>query len=317
MEDLYPPKGLIIDLITPLTKECDIDEEGLERHLKRVTPHIHALLIGSPFVGEGRYLHPELKEKLLDRTMPLTEGRIPLFIWITQDREDETRKTLLRLQKRLKTRKYNGQAFWVDAPLYYHSNRGLPEWYEDISTLIDEPIVLYNDPTLIQQIGSPFKRNNIRTSILKDLIQINKIQGLVFSGSLDRAHNYQKAVRSRPDFRIYDGDESRFLIHPSLSGVVSMGANLVPEAWRKITSSSLRMNAHQADYPDYLKQIWEIGGYLSHLRETYQTHGANIIKMILADKGVIEDPTCMEGIDGLDDQLGALKELMAQYNGYH
>ena len=96
-----------------------------------------------------------------------------------------------------------------------------------------------------------------------------------------------------------------------------MGANLVPEAWRKITSSSLRMNAHQADYPDYLKQIWEIGGYLSHLRETYQTHGANIIKMILADKGVIEDPTCMEGIDGLDDQLGALKELMAQYNGYH
>ena len=281
MEDLYPPKGLIIDLITPLTKECDIDEEGLERHLKRVTHHIHALLIGSPFVGEGRYLHPELKEKLLDRTMPLTEGRIPIFIWITQDREDETRKTILRLQKRLKTRKYNGQVFWVDAPLYYHSNRGLPEWYEDISTLIDEPIVLYNDPTLIQQIGSPFKRNNIRTSILKDLIQINKIQGLVFSGSLDRAHNYQKAVRSRPDFRIYDGDESRFLIHPSLSGVVSMGANLVPEAWRKITSSSLRMNAHQADYPDYLKQIWEIGGYLSHLRETYQTHGANIIKIII------------------------------------
>lgn len=317
MEVSHLPKGLIVDLITPLTKGCEIDGESLGRHLKRVAPHAHALLLGSPFVGEGKYFGPELREELFDKALSLVGGRMPIFIWITQDTEDGTRKTLLRLRKRLEVQKYTGQVLWVDAPLYYHSNRGLPELYQDISSLIEEPIILYNDPKLIQRIGSPFKRNNIRTSVLKELIQIHMIQGLIFSGSLDRAHNYQKAVRPRSDFRIYDGDESRFLIHPSLSGVVSMGANLAPEAWQKITTASLRINGHQADYPDYLKQIWEIGGYLSHLKEIYQTHGAIIIKMILADKGIIEDSTCIEGEGGFNDRLGELKKLVQQYHDYH
>jgi dihydrodipicolinate synthase/N-acetylneuraminate lyase len=210
-----------------------------------------------------------------------------------------------------------GRVFWIDAPLYYHSNRGLPELYQDMAQLVKEPFILYNDPKLIQRIGSPLKRNNIRTNILKEIVQINQVQGLIFSGSLDRAHNYQKAVRSRLDFRIYDGDESRFLIHPSLSGVVSMGANLAPEAWKKITDSSLRMNDRQADYPDYLKQIWEIGGYLSHLREVYHVRGARIIKMILADKGIIEDSTYMEREGIFGAQLSELKKLVQQYNDYH
>ena len=96
-----------------------------------------------------------------------------------------------------------------------------------------------------------------------------------------------------------------------------MGANLAPEAWQKITTASLRINGHQADYPDYLKQIWEIGGYLSHLKEIYQTHGAIIIKMILADKGIIEDSTCIEGEGGFNDRLGELKKLVRQYHDYH
>ncbi|MBN1850727.1 MAG: dihydrodipicolinate synthase family protein [Deltaproteobacteria bacterium] len=317
MAELNPPKGLIVDLITPLTKRRDIDEVSLTRHLKRVIPHVHALLLGSPLIGEGRYLGPVLREQLLEKTLSIVEGHMPVFIWITQDSEGETRMTLIRLRKRLEIRKYTGQVFFVDAPLYYHSNRGLPELYQDMISSIEDSVILYNDPQLIKHIGSPFKRNNIRTSVLRELILNEKIQGLVFSGSLDRAHNYQKAVSSRPDFRIYDGDESRFLIHPSLGGVVSAGANLAPEAWQKITGASLRMNGRQSDYPDYLKQIWEIGGYLSRLREIYQTHGAVVIKMILAEKGIIDHTTCMEEEGGLDVRPDELKELVQQYKNYH
>jgi dihydrodipicolinate synthase/N-acetylneuraminate lyase len=318
MEDLHPPKGLIVDLITPLTKGCEIDGEGLERHLKRVMPHVHAVWLGSPFVGEGEHLTPELREGLLDRAMSLIGGRIPIFVWVTQGSEDGVRETVLRLHNRIEARRYSGRIFWVDAPLFYHSNRGLPELYQEMTTRVQEPFILHNDPKLIQRMGSPFKRNNIRTSILKDIVRIDQVQGLIFSGSLDRAHHYQKAVRSRLDFHMYDGDESRFLIHPSLSGVVSVGANLAPEAWYKITLSSLRMNNRKTDYPDYLKQIWEIGGYLSHLRDIYQGHGARIIKMILADKGVLNDASCMEGEGDLDeDRRKELEVLVQQYNDSH
>lgn len=316
MEALHPPKGLIVDLITPLTSGYEIDNRGLERHLKRVLPYIQALFLASPSIGEGKMLGLEQREELLDNVLSVVKGRIPIFTWLTQKTQEETKKILLRLRKRLDVRRYIGQIFWVDAPLFYHSNRGLPLYYQDISSLVPDPFILYNAPGLIKQLGSPLKRNNIRTNILKELVRINKIQGLIFSGSLDRAHNYQKAVRTRSHFRIYDGDESRFLVHPSLSGVVSMGANLVPKAWNKITSSSLKMNGSTPDYPDYLKQIWEIGGYLDKLKDIYNTDGPILIKMILADKGIIESPVCLEETENLEDKFSALKDILQQYDAY-
>ncbi len=316
MEALHPPRGLIVDLITPLTSECEVDSRGLERHLKRVMPHIQALFLASPFIGEGIVLGLEQREELLDNVLSIVQGRLPIFTWITQKTQEETKKILLRLRKRLGVRKYVGKIFWVDAPLYYHSNRGLPLYYQDISSLVPDPFILYNDPALIKQLGSPLKRNNIRTNILKELVRVNKIQGLIFSGSLDRAHNYQKAARTRSHFRIYDGDESRFLVHPSLSGVVSIGANLVPKAWNKITSSSLKTNGRETDYPDYLKQIWEIGGYLDRLKAIYNTDGPILIKMILADKGIIESPACLEETENFADEFSELKDILEQYEVY-
>lgn len=279
-------------------------------------PHIQALFLASPFIGEGKNLGLEQREELLDNVLSVAQGRIPIFTWITQKTQEETKKILLRLRKRVDVRQYMGQIFWVDAPLYYHSNRGLPLYYQAISSLVPDPFILYNDPELIKLLGGPLKRNNIRTNILKELVRINEIQGLIFSGSLDRAHNYQKAVRMRSGFRIYDGDESRFLVHPSLSGVVSMGANLVPKAWNKITSSSLKMNGREVDYPDYLKQIWEIGGYLDKLKDIYNLDGPILIKMILADKGVIESPVCLEETEDLEDKFSALKNMLHQYDVY-
>ena len=135
---------------------------------------------------------------------------------------------LRKLRKRLEKRAYDGPVYWIDSPLYYHSNRGLPLYYQDLSASVKEPFLLYNHPSLIKQVARPFKRSNISTGILKELAQIESIIGLIFFGSLDRSRNYQKAVRSRPAFRIYDGEEAHFLTHPSLSGVISVGANLAP-----------------------------------------------------------------------------------------
>ena len=147
----------------------------------------------------------------------------------------------------------------MDTPLNYHSNRGLPDYYRELQTLVNFPLVLHNDPEAVHTTRT-FKRHNIRTAVLKELVQIEGIVGLIFSGSLERSHHYQRACRGRQHFRLYDGDEKRFLEHPSMGGVVSVGANLAPVAWEKITQSSIQLHAHRENYPDRLQQIWESGG---------------------------------------------------------
>ncbi|MFH1122234.1 MAG: dihydrodipicolinate synthase family protein [Pseudomonadota bacterium] len=310
------PRGLIIDLITPLNPNGDIDGRGLGRHLDRVLPQVQALLLASPHMGEGRNLTAHQRVELLEKAIVVTRGEVPILVWITCETPEETRETLLLLAEKSKARKYSGPVFWVDTPLYYHSNRGLLQYYDRLAAETEAPWILCNDPDLIKKLSRPLKRNNLRTSILKDIAHINKVQGMIYLGSPDRARNYAKAVRSRPEFRIYDGDESYFLRHPSLSGVVSAGANLAPKAWQKITNSSLNLTGDRPDYPDHLRQIWEAGEYLQELMGLYQAQPVPLVKKILADMGIIESPATHEKGEVPEKTVSALTAVMRNHGDY-
>jgi dihydrodipicolinate synthase/N-acetylneuraminate lyase len=252
----------------------------------------------------------------LEKTLVTVRGRLPVLVWITQDTEEKTRETLGLLSKTLKGRKYKGQVCWLDTPLYYHSNRGLVSYYRGLTTLTQEPWLLHNDPELIDRMARSFKRNNIRTSVLREILGIEEIQGLLYSGSLDRAGNYQKATRARPDFRIYDGDELRFLTHPSLSGVVSAGANLSPRAWSKITEASLGLSDRREDYPDRLQQIWKTGQYLRTLLDLYRPQSVQIIKQVLSDAGILESPKGTVQAEEAGEKVRSIIEEMTKFGDY-
>jgi dihydrodipicolinate synthase/N-acetylneuraminate lyase len=316
MEALKPPRGLIIDLITPLKEDGAIDGRGLGQLLDRVLPCVQAVLVASPYMGEGEHLNPPKREELFDKTLVVTRGRVPVMAWISGETADETRATLLLLEKRLRARNYTGQVHWVDTPLYYHSNRGLFDHYEDLIALTRSPLLIHNDPDLIRKRGRPFKRNNIRTSILKQIVDIEGIQGLIFLGDLRRAYNYQRAARHRSHFRLYDGDENHFLRYPSLSGIVSAGANLAPRVWQKVTDSSLHSRETPQDYPDSLQQMLEAGEYLQKLRDLYYAGPVPLIKRLLSAMGIIGSPTSMAETGGMESRVDELKKLMAHHGDF-
>jgi dihydrodipicolinate synthase/N-acetylneuraminate lyase len=267
-------------------------------------------------MGEGGNLTARQREDLMEKTLVVVRGQVPVLVWITQDTEQKTRETLGLLSKRLKTRKYSGQVCWLDTPLYYHSNRGLLSHYRNLTTLTREAWLLHNDPGLIDQLGRPFKRNNIRTAILTEILGIDEIQGLLYLGSMDRAGKYEKATRARPDFKIYDGDELRFLTHPSLSGVVSAGANLSPKGWSKITEASLGLSDNREDYPDRLQQIWRTGRYLQSLLDLYSSQAVQVIKQVLAEAGIIGNPTCtVQGVE-VGEKVRSIIEEMKNHGDY-
>ena len=316
MAALSLPRGLIVDLLTPLKQNGDIDGRSLGRQLDRVLPHVQAVLAAGPRMGEGRNLSAEQRAEIMEKSLAVVGGQVPVLVWITQETEQKTAETLGLLSKRLKARKYKGRVCWLDTPLYYHSNRGLVSHYRQLTAPTQESWLLHNDPGLIDQLARSFKRNNIRTSILKDIMGIDEIQGLLFLGSLDRAGNYQKATRTRPDFRIYDGDELRFLTHPSLSGVVSAGANLSPKAWRKITEASLGFTENKEGYPDRLKQIWETGRYLQALLDLYSSQTVPVIKRVLWDAGILESPTCFVEAGDVEEKVRSIIEEMKTFGEY-
>jgi dihydrodipicolinate synthase/N-acetylneuraminate lyase len=306
-------RGLIVDLITPLNRGGDIDGTGLGRHLDSVLPHVQGIFLASPYVGEGKNLNPGRREELFEKALVVVRGRVPILFWVSGETIEETGDILQRLRKRIEKRAYNGPVHWIDSPLYYHSNRGLPAYYQDLTSSVKEPFLLYNHPNLIKQLARPLKRTNIRTGILKELARIEGIKGLIFFGSLDRSRNYQKAVRSRPDFKIYDGEEAHFLTHPSLSGVISVGANLAPREWQKITASSLHTSGDQKSYPDHLQQIWKTGEYLGLLMEIYSGQPEVVVKEVLADGEIIDSPACTSEEVPTEDRTRLVKELRARY----
>jgi dihydrodipicolinate synthase/N-acetylneuraminate lyase len=316
MAALSSPRGLIVDLITPLKQNGDLDGRSLGRQLGRVLPYVQAVLIAGPCLGEGGNLSAVQRAELMEKTLVVIKGQVPVLVWITQDTEQKTRDTLALLSNALKTKEYKGQVCWLDTPLYYHSNRGLVSYYRSLTTLTRESWLLHNDPGLIDRPDRSFKRNNIRTAVLKEILGIEEIQGLLYSGSLDRAGNYQKATRARPDFRIYDGDEMRFLTHPSLSGVVSAGANLSPKAWSRITEASLGLSDTREDYPDRLQQIWKTGQYLRTLLDLYRSQPVQVIKQVLSDAGIIESPRCTVQAEEVGEKVRSIIEEMTKFRDY-
>ncbi|MBW1996677.1 MAG: dihydrodipicolinate synthase family protein [Deltaproteobacteria bacterium] len=319
MTGLDAPRGLIVDLVTPLEKTGDIDTGSLHRLLNRVIPYCQAVLLASPQAGEGSFLNPAQIKKLLEASLSIIGGKIKVFFWMSRKSEDETRENLLELARTVGKRGTRANVFWVDTPLSYRSNRGLPAYYRELTSKARALFILSNDPEFVQKSKGekqPLKRSNIRTGILKELASIQEIKGMIFRGPLGRAHNYQKAVRTRPEFRIYDGDEAHFLNYPSLSGVISPGASLAPKPWQRITASSMSLEDPDYRYPDQVRQILDAGAFVSELRGFYQHHPAPVLKEALCRLGVIACNASWEKLEVPPEHIDRLVEVVKRQDEY-
>jgi 4-hydroxy-tetrahydrodipicolinate synthase len=241
MDSVYslPPKGLLPALITPFDSKGGIDWPSLRDLIESLLPFSDGLLIGEPLAGEGLFLPTDIRLELFRGCLEAVRGRKPLFLCPTASTSEETVKCVEAGDRIIGAFRENPSVFWFDLPLWHHSNRKLPQFYEEWGQRSPFPILLYNHPLLISSLKHSLKRKNIRTAVLKRLAENEQIVGLIQAGDFQRTLHYQRAVRSRREFRIYDGDEINFLNQPSASGVISWGANLLPAEWQEIVKGAL------------------------------------------------------------------------------
>ncbi|HSR13904.1 MAG TPA: dihydrodipicolinate synthase family protein [Thermodesulfobacteriota bacterium] len=285
-----PPKGLIISLVTPLAEDGGIDLVSLRKLIERTLPSCDALMFGEGFVGEGLTLSNPSRRDLLRSAVDIVSGRKPLILFPTAATTEDTYGNIVEVARGAASLEGKGSLFFADIPLWHHSNRKLPQLYEEWAKETPFPFVLYNNPRLIAHLNRSMKSNNIRTAVLKRLAENEKIVGLVQTGDLRRTIHYQRAVRSRRDFRIYDGDELSFLNSPSSSGVVSGAASLCPAEWKETVSASLRMSEDPAANLLLLRQ----SGKMRDLSAVLKRNPAAGLKFALRRLGVISSSEVLE-----------------------
>ena len=291
---VLPPKGLIGALVTPLDDRYNIDTSSLKSLFDYTADNLHGVLIGAGDIGEGLVLSNEQRVELIKAGMEAVRGKLPLFLSITGNTEDETAENILYVQRTKKELNYRGDIFLLDCPLWYHSNKGLPGLYVEFGKVAPLPFVLYNNPSIITELKKHLKRKNIRTNILKKLSKNGQIMGICHAGGLKRAINYAGAVRERKDFRVYDANELNFLSMPSLGGVVAQGANILPRQWRVVVESSINPKETFKEEGTYFSQLWDAGQTLKAFNKAYIQNPVAIIKFALKLKGKIKSNTVAE-----------------------
>ena len=308
------PRGLIIELATPLTGDGRLDHESLARLIDWSAAAADGFVLAGPRCGELLTLPESTWRQLVEEGLGLIGPQKPLMIGVTGSSLDSTRKRLDFVKKLSRPHGSDGRLFIADLPLWYHSNRGLPDAIASLTDDHDLPMVLINHPDTIDSLGKPAKRSNIRTAVLKKISTNRQVRGLVFSGDIKREINYRRAIRQRRDMALFDGEERAFLSRPSSAGVVSMGANLFPEPWQAIVDGSLGRKDRLPPFPGRGRFLLDWAGLLGQLAAKLESDPARTVKAALKMTGVIDSeystqPTPPLGTQELDDLAAWLEDF--------
>lgn len=211
-------QGVIIPLVTPLTKDEKLDENGLRLILRYMLDSgVHGIfMLGS--TGEFPVLDEGTKQKALEVAISEVNGRLPVLAGITSV---GTRQTLENLRM--------AQDAGVDAvvlsPGYYypHSQDEVLRHYETICNHTEVPIVIYNVPSRV--------RTALELNTVATLAQMDSIMGIKDS-SCD-FHFFQRLlslIGEADNFAVLQGDESTLGVSVLIgaSGIVPGIGNLDP-----------------------------------------------------------------------------------------
>ncbi len=281
------PEGLLIELVTPLTPVGLLDRASLDRLVQRVSPWAAALVAGTPGLGEALELPPLVRQELFTALLESKPPTLPLFFGITGGSLEETLALAQQLERLLVPESAPG-IYWLDLPLWWHSNRGLPQAYARLSASLARPLVLLNQPHLVRSLAKPLKHLNIRTAVLKKLTNLAGVAGLIHHGELRRFLHYYAAAAARPDFMLYEGDERRFLTRPGARGVVSAGAQLLPQVWHQVAQACLSLS--QGNGQGDAAALLDLSRHLLALQDCYHLQPAPLLKLGLHELGILTHP---------------------------
>ena len=212
-------EGTYVAMVTPFTKDLEIDEEGFRSNINYLIEKGVNGLVGAGTTGESATITHDEHQKIIDILVDEADGRVETVAGTGSNATSEA----------LSLTKYAYDAGADSALLitpYYNKpqQHGMVQHYRTITEAVDLPLIAYNVPS--------------RTGINMDvdtIVQLAKIDGVdavkEASGSVDKVSDIYKALSNEgleDDFSILSGEDSLTLplMAVGATGVISASANV-------------------------------------------------------------------------------------------
>jgi len=230
IEGVYPA------LITPFTKDDEIDEEGLRRMVEYVIEGGVAGIVPCGTTGESATLSHEEHKRVIDVVVDCS--KVPV---IAGTGSNNTKEAVDFTKHAEDT---GADACLLITPYYNKPNvKGLKEHFKRIGDSVDIPLILYNIPSRTGQ--------NVNAETMVALAsEVENIKGVKeASGDLKQIGAIIRSITERGlDFTVVAGDD--FLTLPVMSlggkGVISVAANIAPREMSEMVTAMLNGEMEKA-----------------------------------------------------------------------
>ncbi|MCW3128696.1 MAG: 4-hydroxy-tetrahydrodipicolinate synthase [Methanophagales archaeon] len=230
IEGVYPA------LITPFTKDDEIDEEGLRRMVEYVIEGGVAGIVPCGTTGESATLSHEEHKRVIDVVVDCS--KVPVIAGTGSNNTKEAVEFTKHAEDT------GADACLLITPYYNKPNvKGLKEHFKRIGDSVDIPLILYNIPSRTGQ--------NVNAETMVALAsEVENIKGVKeASGDLKQIGAIIRSVTERGlDFTVVAGDD--FLTLPVMSlggkGVISVAANIAPREMSEMVTAMLNGEMEKA-----------------------------------------------------------------------
>lgn len=260
-------RGMIPALVTPLTSDERIDEEGFRRLIDHnLKVGVHGLFIlGS--MGSFDVLRGTEKVKVANIATMHVKGKVPIIAGVS----DTSTKRVIENIKSLSG--INVDYYSVLPPFYsYYSQKEIEIFYNEVADASDKPIFIYNNPILTKY------KIDIKT-ILK--LRSNKnIVGLKDSDeNIDNYRDNGKLFKNDPEFTYLIGSERLVLLgiefgaDGAIGGLQSLAPHLSMDIWNGIMENDYKKAVESQKKIIGLLQIATCGNFWGGVEVAYRELG--------------------------------------------
>jgi 4-hydroxy-tetrahydrodipicolinate synthase len=210
-------RGVYTALITPFTKEGNVDEEALGKIVEDQIANGIDGLVPCGTTGESPTLSHDEHDRVIKLTVDYAKGRVPVIAGTGSNATSEA----IRLARHAEE---NGVDAHLQVNPYYNkpTQKGLYLHFKAVADAVKKPVIVYN---IKGRTGV-----NVETPTLVRLMRdCGNVKGVKeASGSLDQMKD---VIHNREgDFSVLSGDDNMTLslLRAGGDGVVSVASNLIP-----------------------------------------------------------------------------------------
>lgn len=246
MRKLNKYHGVVVPMVTPVTKEGDIDVKAVERIIDNFAKYnVSALLMGT--TGEGNSVAVEQGVKMIEAAVKAAAGRITIYAGLAGNCVSE------QMEAAKKFVAAGADVIAATLPCYYAlTPEQMMKYYTDLADALTIPLMLYNI-TITTHMSIP-------VDVIEKLSHHPNIVGLKDSeDNQERMEEILRLVADRDDFAYFCGCAANSAKALSLGadGIVPSVGNYLPKMYADLFDAGVKGDTATAE--DLQQKTIEIG----------------------------------------------------------